>query len=73
MAKLSPTQLAWRGRIESGLRLAQPLLDLVLVVGDRIARTVDRDELDSGTTAPPVRAGARTSLAPGADEVVRGR
>ena len=48
----TPTQLAWRGRIEAVLRIAAPALDLVLAAGDRLSRAVERDELD----APPSRA-----------------
>ncbi|HEY6762683.1 MAG TPA: hypothetical protein VI318_24490 [Baekduia sp.] len=44
MAQLSSSQLIWRGRIEAGIRIAAPALDLVLAVGDRISRTVDREE-----------------------------
>ena len=44
MAQLSSTQLIWRGRIEAGLRLVAPALDLVLAAGDRLSRTVDREE-----------------------------
>jgi hypothetical protein len=40
------TQLAWRGRIESVLRLAAPALDLMLAAGDRVSRAVDRDGPD---------------------------
>lgn len=36
----SPTQLAWRERIEAGLRVAAPALDLLLAVGDRVSRVV---------------------------------
>lgn len=46
----TPTQLAWRGRIEAALRIAAPALDLVLAAGDRLSRIVERDELE-----PPVR------------------
>lgn len=38
----SSTQVAWRGRIERVLRLAEPALDLVLLGGDRLSRAVDR-------------------------------
>jgi hypothetical protein len=53
----SPTQLAWRGRIEAVLRVAGPALDLLLAAGDRVSRVVDRggDDLDSlpaGAAAP---------------------
>ena len=44
MAQLSHSQLIWRGRIETGLRFAAPVLDLVLAAGDRLSRAVDRDE-----------------------------
>jgi hypothetical protein len=48
----TPTQLAWRGRIEAVLRIAAPALDLVLAAGDRLSRIVEPEELD----APPTRA-----------------
>lgn len=64
MSELTPTQRAWRGRIEAGLRLAAPLLDVLLAAGERISRAVDRDELESGPApanrtrlAPPEEAG----------------
>ena len=44
MAQLSSSQLVWRGRIEAGLRVAAPVLDLVLAGGDRLSRVVDREE-----------------------------
>jgi hypothetical protein len=44
VAQLSSSQLIWRGRIEAGLRLVAPALDLVLAAGDRLSRAVDRDE-----------------------------
>lgn len=60
MAPPSPTQLAWRGRIEAVLRLAAPALDVVLAAGDRLSRVVEREDLDwtapravSKTAAPP--------------------
>jgi hypothetical protein len=49
VAPPTPTQLAWRGRIEAGLRVAAPFLDLLLAAGDRLSRVVDRDALE----APP--------------------
>jgi hypothetical protein len=47
VAPPSPTQLAWRRRIEAVLRLAAPALDLVLAAGDRVSRAVARDEPDA--------------------------
>jgi hypothetical protein len=58
VAPPTPTQLAWRGRIEAGLRVAAPFLDLLLAAGDRISRAVDREALD----APPP---ARSEIEPG--------
>jgi hypothetical protein len=51
MTPLTPTQLAWRGRVETALRLAAPALDLLLAAGDRLARIVERDD----TWDPPTR------------------
>ena len=51
VAPPTPTQLAWRARIEAGLRVAAPFLDLLLAAGDRISRAVDRDELDAPAPA----------------------
>jgi hypothetical protein len=51
VARPTPTQLAWRGRIEVGLRVAAPFLDLLLAAGDRLSRALDRDALDA--SAPP--------------------
>jgi hypothetical protein len=51
VAPPTPTQLAWRGRIEAGLRVAAPFLDLLLAAGDRLSRAVDRDALEA--PAPP--------------------
>jgi hypothetical protein len=54
VAKLTPAQRRWRGRVEGGLRLAAPLLDLLLAAGDRLSRAVDRaDELEPGAATPP--------------------
>jgi hypothetical protein len=70
VAPPTPTQLAWRARIESALRLAAPFLDLLLAAGDRLSRVVDRDALDA---PPPARAGtlgpvpAQRQVGPGAD------
>jgi len=53
VAQLSPTQLAWRARIEAGLRLAAPFLDLVLAAGDRLSRAVERDDAEQVLPARP--------------------
>jgi hypothetical protein len=44
VAQLSTSQLIWRGRIEAGIRIVAPALDLVLAAGDRLSRAVDREE-----------------------------
>jgi hypothetical protein len=50
----SPTQLAWRRRIEGALRLVAPGLDLLLYAGDRLARAVDRDDAEAVLPTGPV-------------------
>ena len=52
MSQLSPTQAIWRGRIETGLRFAAPVLDLVLFAGDKISTVAEPPEprdLESGS------------------------
>ena len=56
----SPTQLAWRGRIESGLRIAAPFLDLVLLAGDRLSRAIEPRDVGH-IPARPVGAIAETA------------
>ena len=46
MAQPSPTQLAWRQRVEAALAIVAPALDLMLAAGDRLSRVVERDDLD---------------------------
>ena len=53
MAPPTPTQLAWQGRVETGLRIVAPALDLLLADGDRLPRLVEPDD----TWEPPVRPG----------------
>jgi hypothetical protein len=47
MAQLTPRQQTARARIETLIRVAEPLLDLVLGAGDRLSRSAERDELDA--------------------------
>ena len=63
MAAPTPTQLRWRRRVEAVLRLAAPGLDLVLLAGDRLARVVEKDDLD---WVPP-----RRTLTPGGERTDR--
>jgi hypothetical protein len=39
-------QVKTRRRIERGIRLAAPVLDLVLAAGDRISRIVAREDVE---------------------------
>jgi len=68
VAPPSPTQLAWRRRIEAVLRVAAPALDLLLATGDRVSRVLarDDDDLDSlpAVTGAPVPSHRR--VGPGA-------
>jgi hypothetical protein len=63
VAPPTPTQLAWRGRIEAVLRIAGPALDLLLLAGDRLSRTAAREQL-----VPPARRRTMAST-PGARRV----
>lgn len=62
---MSPSQRAWRGRIETGLRFAEPFLDLLLATGDRVSRLTERERLPASPSARGIDAGGggRTSLA----------
>jgi hypothetical protein len=44
MAALTPGQLRTRRRVESVIKLMAPALDVVLAVGDRVSRIVERDD-----------------------------
>jgi hypothetical protein len=48
----SPTQLAWRARMERVLRVAAPGLDLLLALGDRASRLADREPPGAVLPAP---------------------
>jgi hypothetical protein len=71
VAPPTATQLAWRARIETMLRVAGPALDLLLGAGDRLSRVVDRQAPPAAplraVTLPPQRAvGGGSAGAPGA-------
>lgn len=64
MAPPSSTEVAARRRVEQILRFAAPVLDLVLLAGDRLSRAVDRSDEEP---LPAIRRqGATPPLAPGA-------
>jgi hypothetical protein len=65
VAPPSPTQLAWRGRIEAALRVVGPALDLLLAAGDRVSRAVDRSEDDELDRLTPPSAPSRRRVGPG--------
>jgi hypothetical protein len=46
MAYRTPSQRAARRRIETGIRLAAPLLDLVLAAGERVSRVAGRNQIE---------------------------
>jgi hypothetical protein len=60
VAKPSPSQIAWRRRIEAALRVAAPFLDLVLVAGDRVSRIVERQDPDPLPSLPAAARPLRT-------------
>ena len=44
VARLTPEQVRKRERVETVIGIAAPVLDLVLVVGERLSRLVQRDD-----------------------------
>ena len=44
MSPLRPDQLRTRRRVETVIKVIAPALDLVLAVGDRVSRIVERDD-----------------------------
>ena len=57
MAVRNRHQLIWRRRIERGIRLVAPMLDAVLVVGDRVSRIAGRNDFEPEPARHP-----RTSI-----------
>jgi hypothetical protein len=57
MAVRNASQLARRRRVEAGLRLVAPLLDLVLAAGDRVSRVAGRNEIAPEPPRRTLRAG----------------
>jgi hypothetical protein len=43
---MTPDQVRTRRRVEGVIRLIAPALDLVLAVGDRVSRLVERDDVE---------------------------
>jgi hypothetical protein len=65
MAQPTPTQLAWRGRIEAVLRVIGPGLDLLLAAGDRVSRLAEGDDRTAALALPAQRRVGPGAAAPG--------
>jgi hypothetical protein len=61
VAHRTPSQLSRERRVEGLIRLAAPVLDLVLYAGDRISRVAGRNQIDPD---PPRRLGDRDTRSP---------
>ena len=46
MPNLSSDGARGGGRVETLIRIAAPVLDLALLIGDRVSRVIDRDDPD---------------------------
>ena len=60
MAHRTPGQLALQRRVESLIRLAAPVLDVVLFAGEQVSRVAGRNQIDP---EPPRRIGHRDARA----------
>jgi hypothetical protein len=67
MAIRTKRQLAMRRRIETGIRVAAPFLDLLLAAGDRVSRVAGRNEVEPEPPRRSLRGPTRTSLGGGPD------
>lgn len=62
MAELTPPQLKTRARVESAIRLAAPLFNAVLEVGDRVSRIVAPNDYEYYPTPPVEQGGAGSKV-----------
>jgi hypothetical protein len=46
MSQMTPSQLRTRQRVEGLIRLMSPALDVVLAVGERVSRIVEREDVE---------------------------
>jgi hypothetical protein len=60
VAHRTPSQLAWRRRVEAGIGLAAPLLNLVLYTGEQVSRVAGRNDVQP----EPPRLGRRSERTP---------
>ncbi|HEV2820436.1 MAG TPA: hypothetical protein VGW11_08015 [Solirubrobacteraceae bacterium] len=63
MSAPKPPIARHRARVEAALRIAGPVLDLVLATGDRLSRTLVRTESDDAPA--PVAGGRSRGIGPG--------
>jgi hypothetical protein len=68
MAYRTPRQLATRRRIEAGIRVAAPFLDLLLAAGDRVSRVAGRNQIDPEPPRRSLRSSTRTPIGGGSDQ-----
>ena len=61
MAHRSHSQLAARRRLEAAIRLAAPVLDVLLFAGEQVSRVAGRNQV---APDPPRRLGARDARTP---------
>jgi hypothetical protein len=62
MPARTPAQHARRRRVEAGIRLAAPALNLVLAIGDRLSRVAGRGDVEPEPARhprPPIGGSAR--------------
>lgn len=71
MATLTPEQRRRRDRVEAGLRIAEPALNLLLAAGERLSRIVGRGEDDyyppQRSRLAPAEGGGRREGASGSE------
>jgi len=60
VAHRTPRQLTLRRRVEAGIGLAAPLLDLLLFAGEQVSRVAGRNQIDP----EPPRLGRRLERTP---------
>jgi hypothetical protein len=65
MSAPKPSIARHRARFEAALRVAAPLLDLVLATGDRLSRTLDRGESGDASSPVPVSGSRGRTVGPG--------
>ena len=62
LAELTPSQAQTRERVETVIRLMAPVLDVILLVGDRVSRIVEPEDFDYYPVRPVTESGDFASL-----------